>query len=180
MNERYSRTAIALHWLLALLMVGNLAFGFFFVDQPFSPQKLKYFSWHKWTGMVVLPVAAGLLLWRTLRGRAAAHPGMAPWERYATAITHALLYISYFAVPLTGWLYSSATGFQTVLFGVLPIPDLLSKDRELAAVLKVTHQWASYVMAAAALLHISAALKHHFANRDEVLAGMLPLVKPLK
>ena len=175
---RYTRTAIALHWLLAALMIANLAFGFFFVDLPFSPQKLRYFSWHKWAGMVVLPFAAALLIWRALRGRAPPDARMAPWERHASSLTHALLYISYFAVPLTGWLFSSAEGFQTVLFGVIPIPDLLSKDKALAATLKGAHVWVSYLMAAAALLHASAALKHHFANRDDVLARMLPLLRP--
>ena len=155
-------------------MIGNLAFGFYFIDLPFSPQKLRYFSWHKWAGMTVLPLAAGLLLWRALRG-ASAHAGMPNWERRASTITHVVLYIAYFAVPLTGWLYSSATGFQTVLFGLLPLPDLVSKNRELAGTLKAAHQWASYAMAAAAVLHASAAIKHHFADRDDVLSQMLPL-----
>ncbi len=65
-----------------------------------------------------------------------------------------------------------------MLFGALPIPDLLSRDKALAEVLKAAHEWASYVMAAAALLHASAAFKHHYVNRDDVLARMLPLLKP--
>ncbi len=176
--DRYSRKARALHCLLAVLMIGNLVFGLYFIDLAFSPQKLGYFSWHKWAGMVVLPLAAALLLWRWLRGSAPPHVHMPAWERHASTFTHALLYVSYFAVPLTGWFYSSAEGFQTVLFGVLPIPDLLSKDRELAQALKTAHEWASYTMAAAVLLHATAAFKHHFADRDDVLARMLAPVKP--
>src|SRR5205814_7671567 len=133
---RYGATAIASHWLLALLIAGNFAFGLYFIDLPFSPQKLRYFSWHKWAGAVVLPIAATLLAWRLVHGTIALPPHMPRWERRASDVTHFLLYVLFFASPLSGWLYSSAAGFQTVLFGVLPVPDLLPKSRELAEPLK--------------------------------------------
>jgi cytochrome b561 len=85
-----------------------------------------------------------------------------------------LLYVLFFAAPLTGWLFSSASGFQTVYLGVLPIPDLLAKNKEAADALRLAHRWINYTLAAAVTLHAAAALKHHFIDRDDVLLRMLP------
>jgi cytochrome b561 len=171
---RYGATAIATHWLLALLIAGNFAFGLYFIDLPFSPQKLRYFSWHKWAGAVVLPLAAVLLAWRALHGEQPFPQGMPHWERQLSRFTHVLLYLFFFASPLSGWLYSSAAGFQTVLFGVLPIPDLIGRNRDLAEALKDVHRWINYALAMAVAVHVAAALKHHFIDRDDVLRRMLP------
>ena len=175
--ERYGAAAIASHWLLALLIAGNFAFGLYFIDLPFSPQKLKYFSWHKWAGAVVLPLAAVMLIVRLVRGTVPLPPHMPEWEKRASDWTHFLLYAFFFASPISGWLYSSATGFQTVLFGVLPIPDLLPKSRELAEPLKAAHRWINYALAALVAFHAAAAVKHHLVDRDDVLARMLPFLK---
>jgi len=174
---RYGATAILSHWLLALLIAGNFAFGLYFIDLPFSPQKLRYFSWHKWAGVIVVPLAAILLATRLARGTVPLPAEMPEWERRVSDWTHMLLYIFYFASPLSGWLYSSATGFQTVLFGVLPIPDLLSKSRELAEPLKAAHHWINYALAAVVAVHVAAAIKHHFVDRDDVLTRMIPLLR---
>jgi cytochrome b561 len=87
-----------------------------------------------------------------------------------------LLYLLIFAAPLSGWLMSSAKGFQTVWFGVLPLPDLLDKDKDLGDLLQQMHMLLNFSMAALVLLHVGAALKHHFLDRDEVLARMIPLL----
>jgi cytochrome b561 len=102
---------------------------------------------------------------------------MRPWERRAAHGVHALLYVLFFAAPLSGWLFSSAEGFQTVYLGVLPIPDLLPKNRELAEVLKVAHHWINYTLAAVIVVHVAAALKHRFVDHDGVLARMLPAAR---
>ena len=174
---RYGAPAIATHWLLALLIAGNFAFGLYFIDLPFSPQKLKYFSWHKWAGAVVLPLAAALLVGRLMRGGMELPPHMPAWERQASHVTHILLYIFFFASPISGWLYSSATGFQTVLFGVLPIPDLLPKSPSLAEPLKAAHRWINYALALIVVIHAAAAIKHHFVDRDDVLIRMIPFLR---
>jgi cytochrome b561/polyisoprenoid-binding protein YceI len=174
---RYGAEAIAAHWLLALLIAGNFAFGLYFIDLPFSPQKLKYFSWHKWAGVIVLPLAAGLLASRALRGDVPLPPHMPRWEKQLSRFTHILLYFFFFASPLSGWLYSSATGFQTVLFGVLPIPDAIGKDPQVAEALKALHRWINYVLGAVVAVHVAAAIKHQLVDRDDVLARMVPFLK---
>lgn len=176
-TTRYTPAAVALHWIIALLIIGNLFFGLYVADLSLSPDKLRYVSWHKWVGVTVLLLAAARLAWR-LRHAPPPLPASIPaWEARASRITHGLLYALFFAAPLSGWLFSSAAGFQTVYLGVLPIPDLVPKDRELAEILRVVHRSINYAMAAAIVLHAAAALKHHFHDRDEVLARMLPFLR---
>jgi cytochrome b561 len=176
-SSRYTPAAVALHWVLALLILANLAFGLYTVNLPLSPQKLKLFSYHKWVGVTVLLLSAARLLWRATHRAPALPATMKPWEARLAHSSHALLYVLFFAAPLTGWLFSSATGFQTVYLGVLPIPDLLSKNKELADVLRFMHRWINYTMAAVIVLHVAAALRHHFVDRDDVLVRMLPFLR---
>jgi cytochrome b561 len=176
-STRYSPAAIALHWLVAALILFNLGYGLYTVNLPFSPQKLKLFSYHKWIGVTVFVLAAARLLWRLGHAPPQLPPGMVPWEARAASATHVLLYVLFFAAPLTGWLFSSAAGFQTVYLGVLPIPDLLAKNKGVADSFKLMHHWINYTMAAVVILHIGAALKHHFVDRDDVLARMLPFLR---
>lgn len=175
--NRYTRTAIALHWLVALLILFNLGFGLYTVELPLSPQKLKFFSWHKWVGVTVFLLVCARLLWRLTHRPPPLPASMKPWEAKAAHASHLALYVLFFAAPLSGWLFSSTAGFQTVYLGVLPIPDLLSKNRELSEVLKVAHHWINYVMAGLIAVHAAAAIKHHVFDHDDVLARMLPFLK---
>ena len=176
-SSRYTRTAIALHWIVAALILFNLAFGLYLVNLPLSPQKLKYFSYHKWIGVTVFALVAARLLWRLTHPAPALPATMKPWELKAAHASHVMLYVLFFAAPLSGWLFSSAAGFQTVYLGVLPIPDLLPKNKEVADVLKIAHHWINYALAALIALHAAAAIKHHVADRDDVLVRMLPFLK---
>jgi cytochrome b561 len=88
---------------------------------------------------------------------------------------HGALYGLFFMVPLAGWAYSSAAGFPVVLFGVLPLPDFVRPDRALAEVLKERHALLAFALAALVLLHVAAALKHHFVDRDGLLQRMRPV-----
>jgi cytochrome b561 len=89
-----------------------------------------------------------------------------------------LLYALLVAIPVSGWLYSSSTGVQVVYLGQVPLPDLVPKDRGLAAALKVVHVALNASLVALVVVHAAAAVRHHFADRDTVLARMLPFVKP--
>jgi len=170
---RYHPVSIALHWLLALMILGALGVGLYMVSLPFSPTRLKLINWHKWLGMTILVLSAARLLWR-LTHRPPADPPMPAWQRTAAHGAHAALYLLFFAVPLVGWAYSSAAGFPIVWFGVLPLPDWVSPSRELADALKPWHGWLAYTLAAVVALHVAAALKHHFINRDGLLNRMRP------
>ena len=170
---RYTGTAIALHWLLAVMIAGSFAVGLYMVDLPFSPQRLKLYNWHKWAGVLILTLSAARLLWRLTHRPPAAAP-MPAWQARAAHAAHLALYVLFFAVPLMGWAYSSAAGFPIVLFGVLPLPDFVPVSRELADALKPWHGWLAKGLAAVVALHVAGALKHQFIDHDGLLRRMWP------
>lgn len=175
-GTRYGGVAIGLHWLIALAIFGSFSVGLYMADLPLSPQKLKLYSWHKWAGVTIFLFVLVRLGWRLLHRPPELPAAMPDWQRKVAEATHVLLYLLMFAVPITGWLMSSAKGFQTVYFGVLPLPDLLVKNEELGDLLKEVHTLLNFSMAALVVAHLGAALKHHFLDRDEVLARMLPFL----
>jgi cytochrome b561 len=176
-SERYSGAAIALHWVTAVLIVTNLLLGLSMVALPISPRKLEWFLVHKSIGVTVFLVTWLRLAWRWYRPvpRPVAMPD---WQRRSAATAHALLYVLLVVIPISGWVYSSATGVQVVYLGLVPLPDLVPKDKALAAVLRTTHVTLNFVLFVLLCVHVAAALKHHFGDRDAVLARMLPIVKP--
>lgn len=172
---RYSRTAIALHWLIAVLIIGAFTLGLVMTDIPgFSPTKLKYYSWHKWTGVTVLALAAVRLLWRLAHPAPAYPASMKPWEKSAAHHLHLLLYVLMFAVPASGYFYTLAAGVPVVYFGVLPLPVLIAPDAALKVVLKGVHYWLTMGLAALVAVHVGAAMKHAMIDRDGVMRRMLP------
>ena len=113
------------------------------------------------------------LAWR-LTHRPPADLPMPDWQRKAAHAVHVVLYVLFFAVPLAGWAYSSAAGFPVVWFGVLPLPDFVPVDRDLAEVFKGVHKILALAMGAIVLAHVGAALKHQFLDRDGLMARMRP------
>jgi len=176
-DHSYTSVAIGLHWLIAFAMIGSFSVGLYMVDLPLSPQKLKIYSWHKWAGVTIFLCVVLRLGWRLLHRPPELPAGVPAWQRSLAAATHVLLYLLMIVVPLSGWLMSSAKGFQTVWFGVLPLPDLLTKNAELGDLLQQMHKLLNYSMAALVFAHLGAALKHHFIDRDDILARMLPFLR---
>jgi cytochrome b561 len=174
MSARYTKTAKGLHWLMAVLFFGLLGLGFYMQGLPFSPDKLKYYSWHKWLGVIVFLLALVRLAWRVTHKPPALPSSMPRLMQVAAHAGHHMLYLLMFAIPLSGWLMSSAKGFQTVWFGVLPIPDLLEKDKMLGDLLQTVHVSSNFLFIAVLVGHIGAALKHHFIDKDDILTRMLP------
>lgn len=173
-SARYTRPAIVLHWLLALLITGSFAFGLYMVELPFSPARLKQYNWHKWAGITILALSALRLLWRLSHRPPALASGTPAWQATASHVTHALLYLLFFAAPLAGWAYSSAAGFPVVYFGLLQLPDLVARSPELADTLKLVHRVLTYSLATLVVLHVAAALKHQWIDRDRLLSRMNP------
>jgi cytochrome b561 len=168
----YSRLAIALHWLLGIALLATFSFGLYMVELPFSPQRLKQYNWHKWAGMTILFLSAIRLLWRLTHKQPALPAATPAYQRLASSFTHKLMYALFFMIPLAGWAYSSALGFPIVLYGLIEMPDLVSRDKELAQTLKLVHQYSAFGLATLVAVHIVAALHHHFIQRDGLLARM--------
>jgi cytochrome b561 len=169
----YTRTAIALHWLTLFLIASGFALGRWMVDLPLAPRTLAIYSYHKWIGITVFLVTLVRLLWRF------AHPmpplaTMSRWRRRVATASHVLLYLLLFAIPISGWMYSSATGVQVVYLGQVPLPDLVPKDRTLAATLKSVHYALNFALVGLVLVHMGAALWHRHVDRDLAFWRMLP------
>lgn len=171
-DGHYSRPAIVLHWLSALLILCGFSLGLTMTGLEFGPAKFRWYAIHKWIGITVFIVAAVRLAWRAVRPPPPPVP-MAAWQVRAAAVTHAVLYALMLIIPVSGWLYSSATGVQVVYLGVVPLPDLVAKDKALAAALKLVHTTLNSALAALVFVHVGAALRHRFVDRDDVLARML-------
>lgn len=179
MNEdrhAYSVLAIALHWLVFALVVGNWLLGPYMADLPLSPQKLRYFSWHKWIGVTVFLLAVFRLAWRVSYRPPPLPVAMPRWQRHLARASHFALYLLILAIPVSGWLYSSATGVPTVYLGWVQLPDLVGRDKALAEFLKQVHIVLNTTLLAVVVIHVAAALKHHFVDHDEVLVRMLPFL----
>ena len=170
----YTKTAKSLHWLMAVLLFGLLALGFYMQDLPLSPQKLQFYSWHKWAGVTAFLLVLFRLAWRATHVPPALPASMPKLMQFAAHAGHFLLYALMLAIPLSGWLMSSAKGFQTVWFGLLPIPDLLDKNKELGNLLAQVHSALNFLFIAVLVSHIGAALKHHIIDKDDILTRMLP------
>lgn len=173
--ERYTKTAMLLHWLVALLIIAAFLLGLTMVDiKGITPTKLKYYSWHKWLGVTVLFLAVARALWR-IKHTPPPHPAHMPaWQNKAADAVHYLLYFFIFAVPVSGYLYSLAAGVPVVYLGVWQMPVLFEGSAELKEMLKPVHYWLNMAMAVFVIAHAGAALKHHFIDRDGVLKRMLP------
>ena len=177
MRHRYTATAISLHWLIAIGIAGTFSLGLYMHELPLSPTKLQLYSWHKWAGVSLFALIVVRLLWRATHAAPPLPAQMPALQRLAANATHWALYALMIAVPLSGWLMSSAKGFQTVWFGVLPLPDLVAKDAALGDLLQDVHEALNLTMLGLVLLHAAAALKHHFIDRDDVLTRMLPALE---
>jgi cytochrome b561 len=172
----YGGVAVVLHWLLAALIVVAFFIGLSMVDLPLSPRRLRLYNWHKWLGIGVLALSAARLLWRATGHAAPPLPAHTPrWQQHAYRGTHLVFYALFFVVPLLGWAYTSAVGVPVVWFGWLPLPDFVPRNKSFGdEVLRPLHEVASYLLAAIVVVHVAAAFKHQFVDRDHLLARMWP------
>lgn len=171
-SQFYTRTAVALHWMVGALVATAFVLGWIMADMHTSPLKLEMFSLHKWIGITVLALFFVRLLWRLTHPAPPALP-MAAWQHHAAQAAHGLLYALLLIQPLTGWLYSSASGHPVVFLGILPLPDLIAKNPTLAPSLRELHETCAWVMVTVIGLHVLAALKHHYVDHDDTLRRML-------
>ena len=173
-HNTYTAVAKAFHWGMAVLIGGLLALGFVMTDMTLSPEKLQYYAWHKWAGVTVFVLVWLRLTWRVMNPPPAYPSSMSPWLQRFAHLGHAALYGLMVIIPLSGWLLSSAKGVPTVWFGVLPLPDLLEKDKELGHLLHEVHESLNFVLLFLLAGHVAAALKHHWIDKDDILKRMLP------
>jgi cytochrome b561 len=164
----------ALHWLIALGVIGLLAVGWWMQDLPNSPRKIEIYKLHKSVGLTVLALMTLRIAWRAFDRRRPRPPVMPAWQQRAADTSHLVMYFALLAMPLSGWLYNSASGFPLKWFELFRVPALAGSDATLKAIAGAVHEYTAVVLAVLAGVHVLAALKHHFIDRDGVLRGMLP------
>ena len=172
--ERYGIVSQLFHWTIVALVITQFVLANLAHDAP-TMQKLALINWHKWSGMTILMLAVLRLTWRLANVVPEIPATTAPWQRWAARLSHTLLYVLLFAMPLSGWLMSSARNFPVSWFGLFTFPDLVRPDRALYEVFHEIHEILAATLFVTAIIHLSAALKHHFIDRDNVLRRMLPV-----
>ena len=179
---RYSGVAMVLHWLIALAIIGMLALGFIMTDaEPGSTQQFKLYQLHKSIGITILALSLFRLVWRLTHRPPPLPADMPLWQRVAARASHAGFYALMLGMPLTGWMVVSASPWNipTVLFGFIPLPHLpvlstLPNKAPVEKTLEQVHSAGAWILIGLLVLHVGAALYHHFFRRDDVLWGMLP------
>ncbi len=181
---RYGNVAIALHWLIAALVIGNLCIGEYFGDLPQGdPNLFALVQFHKSLGLTVLALSVARLGWRLVNPVPPLPASMHPALRVLARATHVLLYVLIIAIPLSGWAMVSASplGLPTMYFGLFRWPHIpllahLTRAQKVPVHHDLMAVHATLATAAIALIaiHIAAALYHQFIRRDDVLRGMLP------
>ncbi len=169
-ETHFGLISILFHWLMAILLIALLALGLYMVRLPLSIEKLRLYGWHKEWGMLALLLVILRSIWRV--SNIIPHLEIPWWEALAARTVHFAFYVFMFAIPLTGWLMTSSSGLPVSFFGWFVFPDLISSHTDLIHLFKKTHKWLGYGLIAAIILHVCAALKHHFIDKDDILRRM--------
>jgi cytochrome b561 len=168
----YHPVAKALHWITALLVLGLIGLGLWMVDLPISLTKLLAFAWHKWIGLVVLTLTVLRLLWRWYAPPPPLPGTVEPWHMRLSAISHGLLLTLLLAMPVSGWLMSSAGGVTVYWFGYLKLPDLVERDQLTFQMLRTLHHQLAWLLIGVLVVHVLAVVHHDVVRRDGVFRRM--------
>ena len=171
-RDKYTGTAITLHWLMALLIILGFLVGLYVADLALSPQKLRILAWHKWSGVTVFLLLVLRILWRLAHRAPPLPASMSALMKRLSALTHLAIYLLMAAVPVVGWLHSSAAGVSVVYFNLVPLPDLVGKDKALSHLFGEIHETLAWSLMGLVALHVAAALKHQLVDRDNLLQRM--------
>lgn len=172
--DAYGLITKSLHWLIGALILFLIGLGLYMTSLEPTAAIFPLYARHKSFGVVVLVLALIRIGWHLYSKRPALAGTFKPWEKKAAEAGHFFLYVAMLGMPLSGWLMSSAAGRSVSVFGLFTLPDLVTKDEALKDIFKETHEVLAYALIATICVHVLAALKHHFINKDGVLRRMLP------
>lgn len=172
-EKRYGVVAMLLHWGMAVLIVGLLILGLYMTDLPVGTTKLKFYGWHKEFGFLVLTLALVRFAWRWINILPRLPDSMPQWQKIGARVSHWAFYGFMFALPISGWLMTSAAGFPVSFFGLFVIPNLIEPNEAQRLLFAEIHEWLAYGLITTIGIHVAAALKHHFIDKDDILRRML-------
>lgn len=177
---RYTATAIALHWLVAVLVIAMIAFGWWMQEIPKTPvgPRADAYNLHKSIGMSVLLLMFVRVLWRT------AHPPprlppMPLWQARTARFVHVLLYVCLFVQPLSGYLGSAYSGYPVKFFG-LALLTWAPNDAAVKDAMSLIHLGNSWLLVTAFALHLAGSFKHALIDRDGSFRRMWPWAGPAR
>jgi len=174
-RETYDAVAKALHWSMAIAIIGMIVLGIYVSRLPPSMRTFRLFDTHKSMGIALMMLALLRLLWRFFRGAPETlRDGAKRWELFVAHLVHVLLYLLMIGIPLIGWVGASASGLPMTFFGIVDIPRIVSPSKDLQQIFLLTHDWLNWFLMSLIALHIAGALKRHFVLRDATLRRMLP------
>ena len=175
-SEGYGLVAIVLHWAIAALFMGQVILATQMTDLEEGAAKTVQFAWHEVVGLSILALAAIRLAWRALNPAPALPDTLAPWQKRAARANHYALYAALVAVPLAGWALASAAqgGAAAEAFAGLGLPRLpVPRSESAEEAMEAIHTTLAWAAVGLVLIHIAAALRHHFWLKDNVLRRML-------
>ena len=176
MEQRYTRTAMFLHWLIAMLLLGQFAFGWYLDDIPRGvPARGYYVNLHKSTGILIALLIVFRIVWRLTHTPPPLPDVMPAWQRRAAAASHRLLYVLMLVMPLSGYVASNFSKHGVNFFNTVRLAPWGSDDKLVYAVFNQTHKITSWLLLALVILHVLAALKHLLVDRDHIFSRILPL-----
>ncbi len=178
-TQRWGAVSKLLHWAVVALVIAQFVLANLAASLPLGMAKLGLLTRHKSVGITILALVLLRLLWRSSQPAPSLPAGMPRPQRWLAQGTHLLLYLLLLAMPLSGWLMSSAKNYPVSWFGLLQLPDLVAPGEATHAAMRGAHETMALLLGCTALLHLLGALKHHFIDRDDVLRRMLPFARGL-
>jgi cytochrome b561 len=173
LSVRYGPVAQFLHWAVLALLVVQVTLGLIADELPAGFERLVMMSRHKSLGITILGIAVLRLLWRFI-DRPPAPPPMPRWQEVAARVTHWSLYVLLFALPITGWLTSSAANRPVSWWGLVQLPDFVAPDEGRKEFFEEAHELLVNVLYVLVAVHVAAVLKHQFLDRNDLMRRMLP------
>jgi len=174
-DEHWGAVSQSFHWLIVLLILLLAIVGLTMGELPKTPKYFWVYTLHKSTGITVLALVLLRIGWRLYAGAPKPVPGTPTWQQRSASLTHVLLYALVLAMPLSGWLYDSASGLRPFrYFGLVEMPKLVAPNESLRDLSHSTHVTLFWVLVALVALHAGAAFYHHLFQNDATLTRMLP------
>lgn len=170
-EKRFGLVAVSLHWLIAILISSMLALGLYMTNFPKDAEKFQLYGWHKAFGILALGLIVLRVIWRLINITPQLY--LPRLEKIAAYAMHWSLYVVMMAMPLTGWLMSSAAGRPVSFFGLFTLPNLMQPNKAWQHFFASAHGWLAYALIAMIIIHTLAALKHYFIDKDDILQRML-------
>ena len=169
--QSYNSISKVLHWGVAFLILGLLFVGFY-MKGLVPPFKFEVYGVHKALGMVVLATAVLRIIWKHASKSPKALDTHAKWEKFLSKTIHIVLYILMVAMPLSGWMMSSAGGYPVSFFGLFEFPAIVGENKQIGGIAHQAHTVIAYALIICVGLHIVGALKHHVIDKDLTMTRM--------